>query len=50
MKTPANIVAVHNRFDEIVNYQIVPKKKLYDWIVVPIFGFTNSDELFVQEV
>ena len=50
IKTPANIEAIHSSFDEIINFEIFPKEFLYDNIVVPLVGFTNSEELFLDEV
>ena len=50
IKIPANINEVHSRFDELVNFQIVSKEQLYDWLVVPLFGFVGSDDLLLQEV
>lgn len=41
---------MHKDFAGIVNFEIIPKDKLYDWIVVPMFNVTSSNELIIQEV
>ena len=50
IKTPSNVETIHSDFDEIVNFEIVSKEELYDWIIVPILSFTNSKDLFLEEV
>ena len=50
IKTPSNVEQIHEGFDEIVNFEIVSKEELYDWIVVPILSFTSSEDLFLEEV
>ena len=50
VKSPSNVVEVHQSFDDIVNFEIVTKEELYDWIIVPLFGFESSEELLLAEV
>ena len=50
IKTPSNVEAIHTNFDDIVNFEIVSKEELYDWIIVPLLSFTGSDDLFLEEV
>jgi len=50
VKTPSNVATMHKNFAGVVNFEILPKKILYDWIIVPILGVNNSEELFVNEV
>ena len=50
IKTPSNVEAIHKDFDEIVNFEIISKEELYDWIVVPFLDFTDSEELFIKKV
>ena len=50
IKTPSNIQTIHASFDEIVNFEIVSKEELYDWIVVPLLDFTGSRQMFIEEV
>ena len=49
VKTPANVDSIHKSFDKIVNFQIVSKEDLYDWIAVPLFGLTDSGDLFLDD-
>ena len=50
VKTPANLETVHKSFDEIVNFKIVSKELIYDYIIVPILGFDSSDQLYAKAV
>jgi len=50
VKIPANVETIHSSFDEIVNFEIIPKEFLYDSIIVPILGYTASDDLLLKEV
>lgn len=42
VKTPSNVSTVHEGFSSIVNFEVLPKEIVYDWIVVPLFDYTNS--------
>ena len=42
INTPSNVIAMNTRFNEISNFKVVEKEKLYDWIIVPIFGTSDS--------
>ena len=42
VKTPSNVSTVHEDFSGIVNFEIVPKEVLYDWVVVPVLGVSDS--------
>ena len=33
-----------------MNFEIVSKEELYDWIVVPLLDFTGSRQMFIEEV
>ena len=50
VKTPANLETVHKSFDEIVNFKIISKELIYDYIIVPILGFDSSDQLYAKAV
>ena len=50
VKTPSNVSTVHEDFSGIVNFEIVPKELLYDWVVVPVLGVSDSEDLIVMEV
>ena len=50
VKTPSNVSTMHKDFASIVNFEIIPKEALYDWVVVPVLGVSSSEELFMQEV
>ena len=50
IKTPSNVETIHSGFDEIINFEIVSKEELYDWIIVPILHFTDSNGLYLNEV
>lgn len=50
IKTPSNVDSVHQSFDEIVNFEVVSKENLYDWLLVPLFDLTNSEDLFLEDV
>ena len=43
VKTPSNVARVHRDFSGVVNFEIVPKEMLYDWVVVPVLGMTGSE-------
>ena len=50
VKTPSNVSTMHKDFASIVNFEIIPKEALYDWVVVPVLGVSNAEELYMQEV
>jgi len=50
VKTPANLETVHKSFDEIVNFKIIRKELIYDYIIVPMLGFDSSDSLYAKAV
>ena len=47
VKIPSNVATVHKDFAGIVNFEIIPKEILYDWVAVPIIGVSSSEELFI---
>ena len=49
INTPGNVIAMNTKFSEIANFKLVEKEQLYDWIVVPIFGTSTSQEKLVEE-
>ena len=50
VKTPSNVSTMHKDFASIVNFEIIPKEALYDWVVVPVLGVSSAEELYMQEV
>ena len=49
INTPGNVIAMNSQFSEIANFKIVEKEQLYDWIIVPIFDTSNSQEKLIEE-
>ena len=41
---PVNIIVVQKVIENIVNFQILPKEKLYDMFAAPILGEKESKE------
>ena len=41
---PANVKMFHEKFEELINFEILPKDYLYDNVAVPIFDLESSEE------
>ena len=49
INAPGNVIEMNKVFDGIANFKIVEKEQLYDWIVVPAFGTTSSEEKAIAD-
>ena len=49
INTPSNIIELSKKFEEIANFKIVEKEQLYDWIIVPTFGTTSSQDKLIED-
>ena len=41
---PVNVVTVHDAFNSVVEFEILPKEFFYDSILVPLLGVESSEE------
>ena len=49
INTPGNVITMNDAFAEISNFKIVEKEQLYDWVVVPVFGTSTSEEKAIAD-
>ena len=44
INTPSNIILINETVERISNFKLIPDGKIYDAIIVPIFGTSTSEE------
>jgi len=48
INTPSNVLFLNEEINKISNFQIIKKEQLYDWVIVPIFNTSTSEEKQIE--